>query len=272
LVGGDLTRSKQVQTSVQSGKFVFQISGRCPICEQPTDFVAVRDEPLDEYWFPHWFRGELLCGNCHSLPRERALFSVLRMLYPNWRVLHIHESSPSPRGASQRIRTECPHYVETQYDPAVGFGNLHPTRGYRSEDLEAQTFGSECFDLVITQDVFEHLFAPDRAIREIARTLRPGGAHIMTVPIVNGIERSERRARMVDGAPQFIKEAQYHGNPMSAKGSLVTVDWGYDIIDYLTAHSGLSTSMFYFDDLSRGMRAVYLEVLVCRKTASPPML
>jgi ubiquinone/menaquinone biosynthesis C-methylase UbiE len=46
---------------------------------------------------------------------------------------------------------------------------------------EAQSFPAESFDIVVTQDVFENLFAPDRAIKEIARTLRPGGAHIMTV-------------------------------------------------------------------------------------------
>jgi SAM-dependent methyltransferase len=154
----------------------------------------------------------------------------------------------------------------------IGFGQLHPTEGYRSENLEAQTFPANSFDLVVTQDVFEHVFAPDRAIQEIARTLRPGGAHIMTVPIVRGSEPSIRRARNVNGVPTFLLEPQYHGNPMSAEGALVTIEWGYDIIDYLAGHSGLSISMFHFDDLSRGMRSVCQEVLVCKKTITPAML
>jgi SAM-dependent methyltransferase len=254
--------------TTEQRRFEFRAPGWCPLCEQTTEFVAVRDEPLPEAWFPNWFRGDLKCERCQSLPRERALFTVLQMLYPNWRNLDIHESSPSPRGASQRIKAECQFYVESQYDPAVGLGNTHSGRGYRSEDLEAQTFPSESFDVVLTQDVFEHLFHPDRAIREIARTLRRGGAHIMTVPIVRGNQPSVRRARIANGAVQFLMEAQYHGNPMAESGSLVTIDWGYDIIDYLAGHSGLAVSLYYFDDLRRGMRASCLDVLVCRKLAS----
>lgn len=253
-----------------SGGFVFRVQGHCPLCEQDTEFVAKRDTPLTEKWFPHWFRDSLKCTNCASLPRERALFAVVQQLYPHWRELRIHESSPSPRGASHRFRAECSDYIATQYAPSLGFGKQHPSGSYRSENLESQTFGDESFDLVITQDVFEHLLSPDQAIAEIARTLRPGGAHILTVPIVNGVQPSVRRARRgTDGAAEMLAPEKYHGNPMTPKGSLVTIDWGYDIIDYLAAHSGLSILMFYIDDLSRGLRASYNEVLVCRKATRP---
>ena len=255
-----------------AGKFTFRVPGRCPLCENRSEFIAERDTELAEAWFPNWFRGDLKCVKCHSLPRQRALFQVLQMLYPSWRDLAIHESSSTRDGASRRLKTECPGYVESQYDPAIGFGGVHPGHGYRSEDLEAQTFASGIFDLVITQDVFEYLFEPDRAIREIARTLKPGGAHIMTVPIVNGIRPSQRRAQRERGVVRHHATPQFHGNPMSGEGSLVTVDWGYDIVDYLSAHSGLMVSMYYFDDLTRGLRAVYNEVLVCRKLGAPPRL
>ena len=45
-------------------------------------------------------RTEVLCANCGSLPRERALMYVIENFCPNWRELTIHESSPAPRGAS----------------------------------------------------------------------------------------------------------------------------------------------------------------------------
>jgi len=44
----------------------------------------------------------------------------------------------------------------------------------------------ESFDLVITLDVFEHVLRPAKAFAEIARTLKPGGAHIYTVPYYRG--------------------------------------------------------------------------------------
>ena len=250
----------------------FRAPGHCPVCGKDTEFVARRDKPLPKAYYPIWFRDELKCQSCQSLPRQRALFAVLEMLYPAWRGMAMHESSPGAGGASARFRAECPGYVVTQFDSTLGFGNMHPSGRYRSEDLERQTFEDASFDLVVTQDVFEHLFAPDRAIHEIARTLRPGGAHILTVPLANRGRVSERRARLTPDGIEHLKPESYHGNPMSSKGSLVTIDWGYDIVDYLAAHSGLSVSMFYIDDLTRGISASHIEVLVCRKAGSVPVL
>lgn len=237
------------------------VKGYCQICEDKTIFRS-KDS---------WLRDHFFCERCRSIPRERGLMYVLNLLYPGWRKLKIHESSPVDRGTSLKIRRECPGYVASHFDPNIPFGTTHPSGKYRSEDLEHQTFEDETFDVVITQDVFEHLFNPDLAIREIARTLRPSGAHIGTVPLVRREQPSRRRARLSEG--QIIHElpAEYHGNPLSPDGSLVTVDWGFDIADYLSHVSGMSTSLFFIDDLHLGLKAQYLEVLVCRKLPIPDL-
>ena len=228
--------------------------GRCPVCEQEAVFASAE----------HWLRDGFKCSNCGSIPRERAMMRVLTQLAPHWRELALHESSGCSV-SSNRLREQCPGYVATQYDPATPWGEPHP-HGYRSEDLEAQTFDDETFDIVVTQDVFEHLFAPDRAISEIARTLKPGGFHICTVPIVRKAAPSVRRARRRgDGSVEHLAEPEYHGNPMDPGGALVTVDWGYDIADYLDRASGLSTTIHTIDDLRQGIRAEYIEVLVSQK-------
>jgi hypothetical protein len=64
---------------------------------------------------------------------------------------------------------------------------------------------------------------------------------------------------------EHLAPAEYHGNPMDPDGALVTIDWGYDIADYLDRASGLSTTIHTIDDLSQGIRAAYIEVLVSRK-------
>lgn len=253
-------------------RYVFEFSGECPICEDRATFKAERDDPIDEKWHLHWFRGSLRCTKCNSLPRERALVHVLEMFFPNWRSLSVHESSPGRHGASPKLRAEAGSYVETQYDAHIPFGTVHPARGYRSENLECQTFADESFDLVITQDVFEHIFHPDRAIREITRTLKPGGAHVMTVPLVHRGKASERRAELVGGEVRHLKEPAYHGNPIDAEGALVTIDWGYDIAGYLAEKSGLTVSMICVDDLSKGIRALHSEVFVCMKAGALPSL
>ncbi|MDR0583764.1 MAG: class I SAM-dependent methyltransferase [Treponema sp.] len=52
-------------------------------------------------------------------------------------------------------------------------------KGYRNENLEEQTFSDEMFELIITQDVFEHVYNPEKAFSEIARTLKKA-AHIFS--------------------------------------------------------------------------------------------
>lgn len=192
---------------------------------------------------------------------------ALEQIYPDWRTRSIHESSPALRGVSVKLRKECPQYVPSHYIPGEPFGAINERLGVRNEDLEHQTFADDAFDIVITQDVFEHLFHPDLAIREIARTLRPGGAHIATVPIVMKAASSRRRASLgEDGSVHHhIEPPEYHGNPVDEKGSLVTFDYGYDMAAYMSAWSGLVTTLVYIDDITRGVRAEYIEVMVNRK-------
>lgn len=188
---------------------------------------------------------------------------VIQTRYPNWRELRIHESSPGHRGASVKLREQCKHYTATQYDPDLGFGKTHPTKGYRSEDLEKQTFADEEFDLVITQDVMEHIFETEAAFREIHRTLKPGGAHIFTTPLVNQDKPSQRRAeRKPDGSIVHLFPPDYHGNPMSAEGSLVTWHWGRDILDQCASLPGAETSLCESTDESLGIEGKYCEVIV----------
>jgi SAM-dependent methyltransferase len=236
--------------------FVFQNEGWCPICEAGVTFTARES----------WFRDHYLCDRCGSIPRERALMHVVQTQYPNWRDLNVHESSPGNRGASIKLAQQCRCYTPSQYDPQLGFGNTHPSAGYRSENLEKQTFPDKTFDLVVTQDVFEHVFDAPTAFKEIARTLRPGGAHIFTTPLVNKKNPSEKWASLSDAGIVHHHPPEYHGNPMSADGSLVTWHWGEDIVMHIKKATGLETQIVALDDIKMGIRAEYIEVLV---TARP---
>lgn len=232
---------------------VFQVSGHCPICDKDVDFVA-RDS---------WFRDHFVCTNCGSIPRERALMVVIDWYFPRWRESVIHESSPVQRGASLRLSNECSQYIPSQCFPDHMQGTM--VGKMRCENLESLSFSDESIDLHITQDVLEHVFHPTRVFREIARTLKPGGMHICTVPIVNKGKPSKLRARIENGKICYLEPEQYHGNPVGDGRSLVTVDWGFDICMKIFESSGLFAHIVYIDDLSKGIRAEYIEVLVTIK-------
>lgn len=234
--------------------FQFCINGYCPCCDQQVIFHATSS----------WLRDNFFCSNCSSLPRERALIVIMEKYFPNWRNLAIHESSPIIRGASKKIHDNCVAYTTSQYYPGKPFGSI--VDGNRNEDLEHQTFPDECFDIVITQDVMEHVYDPQNAFSEIARTLKKGGAHIFTVPIINKHHATEVWAtKGSDGNPIFLKTPEYHGNPVDTKGSPVTMHWGFDIVQYIKKTSGLETSIEHIDNLDYGIRAEYIEVLVSKK-------
>jgi SAM-dependent methyltransferase len=185
-------------------------------------------------------------------------------LAPEWRTLRIHESSPGHRGVSRVLQRNCPSYVATQFFPNVPLGSEHS--GFRCEDLERQTFADESFDLVVTQDVMEHVFEPEAAYREVWRTLRPGGLYLHTTPIYKERVTSVRRAaRLADGSISYLAKPEYHGNPIDAQGSLVTWHFGYDLPDLIARWTPFDVEARRFNDRRHGVVAEFTEVIACKK-------
>jgi SAM-dependent methyltransferase len=191
---------------------------------------------------------------------------VIRTRYPNWREVKIHESSPGNRGASVKLAKECKNYTATQFDPNLPFGSIHLANGYRSEDLEKQTFADESFDIVVSQDVMEHIFDAEAAFRDIHRTLKPGGAHIFTTPLINKNKPTQCRAkRNPDGAIEHIFAPEFHGNPMSSEGSLVTWHWGFDIQNLIQKTCKCQVEIINATNPEMGIEAEFIEIIVQEK-------
>jgi SAM-dependent methyltransferase len=242
---------------VDANQIVASWRGHCPICDRDTVFEARQS----------WFRDHLICQTCPggSIPRERALMQVIRELAPNWAQMQLHESSPGQRGASILLARDCQGYIGTQYYPGEQLGTVKD--GYRCEDLERQTFADASFDLVISQDVMEHIFHPDRAYREIWRTLRHGGLYIHTTPIYKDQVTTMQRANLDDhGQVNHLAEPEYHGNPVDPQGSLVTYHYGYDFADKIAEWSLFDVEIRRFNQRSTGIVAEFSEVIICRKT------
>lgn len=232
--------------------FYYEHYGFCPICVSPTKFSANHQ----------WFRDHYRCERCGSLPRQRALMLVLESVDPGWREATIYEASPSGP-ASDRLGRDCPKYVASFCYPGVPPGTMH--QGYRCEDLEQLTFGDAQFDVVITQEVFEHVFDYRKAFREVMRTVRAGGAHVFTTPKYKHLRRSEDRAVRANGDIKYLATPEYHGNPIDASGSLVTVHYGDDICDIIWQETKCPTTIYVIREEKTGTIAEFMDVFVTRK-------
>ena len=154
----------------------------------------------------------------------------------------------------------------SHYFPDTALGEIGGRTQARCENLEHLTFPDATFDLLITQDVMEHVFDPEAAFREIGRVLKPSGVHIFSVPLVNKAARTRRRARReTSGKIIHLQEPEYHGNPVDPDGSLVTMDWGYDIASLITSTVGMPTIIIQIDALDSGIRAEYIDIVVSLK-------
>jgi SAM-dependent methyltransferase len=122
------------------------------------------------------------------------------------------------------------------------------------------------FDLVVTMDVFEHLPFPEQAFREIARTLKPGGAHLFTVPCDFTEETVVRATISPFGEVLHLQPPVYHGNPIDAKGSLVFRDWGRDLPNTIRAACGMETEVVRIRSFWQGIELGFNEIFISRKT------
>jgi len=96
------------------------------------------------------------------------------------------------------------------------------------EDLQDLSFPDGMFDLVITQDVLEHVDNPEKAFSEIFRVLKPGGYHIFTIPYHEN--KPTLRRIIVENGEKICRYPQiYHGDPLREKGALVFTDFGSDM-------------------------------------------
>jgi SAM-dependent methyltransferase len=207
-----------------------------------------------------WPRDNLLCVRCLAKPRERCLIQILEQVRPDWRELDIHESSPSAGGASLVLQL-APGYSFSQYLDNVALGASFG--GVRCEDLARMTFADESFDILVTQDVLEHVMEPELVFAEMRRVLRPGGIHIATFPWYPELAITRVRARTdSSGAITYVEPPEYHRSPVNDGASLVTLDWGSDVFAWAQKY-GLCLEIHKPQQARRsGIDGEYREVFV----------
>lgn len=224
-------------------------TGYCHCCRSSVTFRSEND----------WLRDNYFCLECRSIPRNRHLRLVLDTKFAGWENADVHECSPVHDFTARYAK----RYTRSVYEPEVTPGTM--CSGSRCENIETMTYPDESFDLFLTEDILEHVFRPDRAIAEIMRVLRPGGAHVFTAPKHKWITHTRQCAQLIGDEINYLYEPQYH---MAADGgrSLVTWEYGYDFELLLSEWAGnVPVETHRLMDRSKGIDAEFNEVFVIRK-------
>jgi SAM-dependent methyltransferase len=166
-----------------------------------------------------------LCVRCRANLRYELLARSLRQSFPDISALDVLEldyGSPL-RGFLGKART----YTRSFFRDNVARGAVRDD-GAICQDITRLTYADASLDLIVSSDVLEHVPDAAAAFRESARVLRPGGAHVFTVP-----PRAATRQRATIENGRVVHEAppEYHSDPLDPSGVLAFWDFGPDLAE-----------------------------------------
>jgi GT2 family glycosyltransferase/2-polyprenyl-3-methyl-5-hydroxy-6-metoxy-1,4-benzoquinol methylase len=198
----------------------------------------------------------MFCGNCGCSLRIRRLAAVLMQtfveikgtfcksvveLVQNKEFQQLKIAEINACGALHSYLKDHPHLAYSEWLSDTKPGEVHD--GVRCEDLQCLTYPDNSFDIILSSETLEHVPDPDRAWREINRTLKCGGYHVFTIPVVPSQRQTIQRAQLVEGVRKDVLEPAYHG-AWSEENVFVYTDFGMDVVKKLNG-IGLKTKVFY---------------------------
>ena len=213
----------------------FTVDGFCAPCNKSVPFLVdmlFGGQQIGCHWVPNW-RERLVCPICRMFNRQRLIATLVKQQIENYsdmKVYFMEQTTPIYQWAvaafpqHQIIGSE---YLGAQYRSG------QPVKGIRHEDVMNLSFYDLSIDLIVSNDVFEHVPDPGKAFAECARVLRSGGELIATIPFHSGCDSSVVRAKLASDGLNHLLPPTFHQNPISKEGSLVFTDFGWDILEML---------------------------------------
>lgn len=216
-----------------------------PITQAPVPAAALRLNGGN-------YRESLEHNGC--LSRHRAVLLVLQALLATGRIppaeqLDLYCPEALTPFAAQ-LRQLFPRVLGSEYmpDPA------DPQRQhFPHQDLCELTLPDGCLDVVLCNELFEHLYNLPAALAEIGRILRPDGWLVSTFPFAYNRADTIVKARHRPGATpsvaaeaELLMEPEFHGDPMHPEqGSLVYQIPAWDVLEQARS-AGLSNPAIHW--------------------------
>lgn len=225
--------------------------GKCNICGKSTIFICIDATTV---------RNNMYCPFCQSSSRKRHVAKLLiDKFIPNTSSLaeisskHLNDldkfniyNTDINDAFSQVLQFGTSYYCSS-YIPNIQIGTEIREQVF-CQNLEQLTFADEKFDVVITEDVFEHIRDYQKAFQEVYRVLKTGGYHIFTVPCF--FDKPTLTRVDTSGTEDiYLLPPEYHGDKIRGK-ILAYRTFGIDIFEILEK-IGFETTVDFSNYLDR---------------------
>ena len=204
-------------------------TGFCHVCGHATLFLFIDK--------PELVRNHAICIRCGCCARNRhiARWVIGEFAERGIRSLsdfrgrqNLEVLNTAALGILAAKMGKGPNLYHSEYFDGVPSGASKD--GILCQDLKNLAFPDNALDLIISEDVFEHIPGCKQAFAEVYRVLKPGGVHVYAIPFF--FDRKTRELfRWVDGKPVLDEPIEFHGDPV--RGQIPCFNYlGYDSLDW----------------------------------------
>lgn len=189
--------------------------GECPLCNKSL-FLSFRRDPF-----------MTRCLKCRTNITNLSLIAAIKNHFKEPYAGKSAYELSSYGCTLAWLRAHWPTVIASEFFPEEKPGSV--IDGVLNQDVQQLTFADESFDLVTSNQVFEHVPDDIRGYAECFRVLREGGALIFSVPLYD-TDRTERIAFLDQGNVVFSGHPEYHDSRLAGAKS-VPVFWRHSSRD-----------------------------------------
>ncbi len=210
----------------------FTTSGFCFVCQKRTQFLSSWELAfnvgghLEMNWREH-----MQCLRCRLNNRMRASIHLLmKTIAPTTesRIYATEQSSP----LFVYLRKCFPFLQGSEFTQNSALVSENISNKMRHEDLTRLSFSTHSFDVILSFDVLEHIPDYRGAFAECARTLKPAGKMLLSVPFDANSVRNQIRAQLrKDGTIEYLLPPEYHDDPRNPEGCLCFQHFGWEMLE-----------------------------------------
>lgn len=177
--------------------------GNCPLCGK-TIFISFKKDPF-----------LTRCLRCRANITNLSLIPVIKEHIKNDYNKSVYELS-SYGSTLDFLKHNFSEVQFSEYFPDKNFGDV--VNGILNQDVQKLTFKDNSFDIITSNQVFEHVPDDMKAFNECFRVLSKNGAFIFTVPLYT-IKKTKKIASILNNEIVFEGLPEYHDSRLGGANS-----------------------------------------------------